>query len=151
MHGILPFPKSYPEKWMHLINRKVQANKIFWQVILHNYLATHCVGFSLKSKATNFFPKHILKLTALDQSIQSKNKFNVLCKVLIKIESTWRRESKNRPFSWLYCTVVGLSKAAVLGDLQKTDLKNLAISTGSTCVRVFFKSSWTDTNTVVFL
>ena len=85
-----------------------------WYYII---MATHYVGFSLKSKATNFFPKRILELKALDQSIQSKKKFNVLCKVLIKIESTWRRESKNRPFSWLYCTVVGMSKAAVVGYL----------------------------------
>ena len=69
--------------------------------------ATLCVTFSSKSKATNVFPKHILKSKAHDQSIQArKNLFcrvivknylcNVLCKFLIKMEALGGAKSKNR-------------------------------------------------------
>ena len=40
-----------------------------------NYIvicATLCVSFSSKLKATNVFPKHVLKLKARDQSIQAE-------------------------------------------------------------------------------
>ena len=58
-----------------------------------------CVSFSSKSKATDVFPMHILKLKARDKSIKAKKKLfcrvtvgnylcNVLCKILIKFEST---------------------------------------------------------------
>ena len=66
-----------------------------------------CVSFSSKLKATNVFPKHILKLKACDQSIQAikklfchvivKNYFcSVSCKFLIKIENTWRCKIKEQ-------------------------------------------------------
>ena len=66
-----------------------------------------CVSFSLKSKAINVFPKHILKSKAGDQSNHARNKLfchvmvkkylsNVLLKILNKIESTWRREIKEQ-------------------------------------------------------
>ena len=51
--------------------------------------ATLFVNFSLKSKATNVFPKYILKSKACDKSIQAR-------KFLIKFESTWRREIKEQ-------------------------------------------------------
>ena len=84
------------------------------------------VSFSSKLKATNVFPKHILKLKARDQSIQPRKKLfchvilksysrNVSCKFLIKIEGTWGTKWKNRHPSWLYRTVVGLSEAATGG------------------------------------
>ena len=125
--------------WKHLINRKVQAKKVFWYMILHSY-ATLCVSFSSKSKATNVFPKHILELKARDKSIQSSKKlichgiinnylWNVLCKVLIKIESTWGAKSKMKHPRWLYSTVVALSEAAT-----KAVLKNFAISPQKTPV-----------------
>ena len=78
--------------------------------------ATLCVSFSSNSKAINVFPKHILKLKARDQSIQAMKKLfchiivnNYLCnvswKILIKIESTWRREIKEQTpqLTLLYC------------------------------------------------
>ena len=53
--------------------------------------ATPCVSFSLKSKATNVFPKHILKSEARDQSTQARKKLfshmivnNYLCNILCK-------------------------------------------------------------------
>ena len=66
-----------------------------------------CVSFSLKSKAINVFPKHILKSKAGDQSNHVRKKLfchvmvkkylsNVLLKILNKIESTWRREIKEQ-------------------------------------------------------
>ena len=100
-----------------------------------------CVGFSSKPKATNVLPKHILTWKARDQSIQATNKLfchlivnshlcNVLCKFLIKIESTWRHERTES--SWIYCQ-----------DYQKQPpkafYKNFAISTANTCVGVFIK------------
>ena len=78
--------------------------------------ATLFVNFSLKSKATNVFPKYILKSKACDKSIQARKKLfchviiknylcNVLCKFLIKFESTWRREIKEQALqlTLLYC------------------------------------------------
>ena len=61
----------------------------------------------LKLKATNVFPKPILKSKAGDQPIQAKRKlfccvivnnyfYCILCKFLIKIESTWMREIKEQ-------------------------------------------------------
>ena len=71
-----------------------------------------CVTFSLKWKATNVFPKHILELKACDQSKQARKKlsqynkelFNVLCKFFIKVESMWRCRIKVTPADF---TVVG--------------------------------------------
>ena len=90
--------------WKQLINHKVQAKKkVFWHMILHSYLYKALCKFSLKSKATNVFPKHILKSKARDKSIQERKKlfchvivknylFNVLCNLLMKFESTWRHK-----------------------------------------------------------
>ena len=61
----------------------------------------------LKLKATNVFPKSILKSKAGDQPIQAKKKLfcyvivnnhlhSILRKLLIKIESTWKREIKEQ-------------------------------------------------------
>ena len=99
-----------PWNWEHLINRKVQGKKAFWHVILHYfscyYIATLCVSFLSKSEAIDVFPKHILKSKARDQSIQATKKLfchvivnnlcNVSWKILIKIESTWRRNVKEQ-------------------------------------------------------
>ena len=76
-----------------------------------------CVSFSSKSKATNVFPKHILKSKARDQSIEARKILfchvivknylcNVLCAFLIKIGSTWRREIKEQipQLTLLYCS-----------------------------------------------
>ena len=75
-----------------------------------------CVSFLSNSKATNVFLKHILKSKACDKSIQARKKLfchvivnnylcNVLCKSLIKFESTWRREVKEQTTkqTLLYC------------------------------------------------
>ena len=66
-----------------------------------------CISFSSKSKATNIFPKNILKSKARDQSFQARKKLfchvivkkylcKVSCKFLIKIERTWRHEIKKQ-------------------------------------------------------
>ena len=107
LHGILPFSKSYPEIESTWPTAKCRGRKSFdtWYYIVT--CATLCVHFSLKSKAINIFPKHILKLKACDQSIQARKKLfchvivkNYLCNVsreiLIKIETTWRHEIKEQ-------------------------------------------------------
>ena len=71
------------------------------------------------------FSQNILQSKVCEQSIQVTNKLfchvlvkNCLCdvswKFLIKIESTWRRKIKEQEPHLIYCTVVGLSEAAIL-------------------------------------
>ena len=98
LNGILSFSKI-----SYITTAKCKGRMSFdtwYYVVLY---ATLCVSFSSKSKATNVFPKHILKSKARYQSIQArKNLFchvivkNYLCNVsgefLIKVESTWRRK-----------------------------------------------------------
>ena len=120
--------------WEHLINRKMKAKKVFWHRILHSYLYNALRKFFLsKSKATNVFPKHILKSEACDKSVQARKKlfchvivknylWNVLYKFLIKIKSTWRPEIKEQVpqltlLFILYCTAVGPSEVVMGGIL----------------------------------
>ena len=94
----------------------MQAKKSFdmWLYII--ICAMFCEILSLKSKAAYVFPKHILKFKASDQSKQVRKKlfchmiinnylYNVLCKFLIKGESTWRHEIKAKTLllTLLYC------------------------------------------------
>ena len=69
-----------------------------------------CVSFSSRFKATNIILKHILKLKAHDQSIQARKKlfcrmtvmnyfWNILCKILIKMEVDGSAKSKTEPTS----------------------------------------------------
>ena len=92
---------------------------LFLNILAHHILricATLCVIFSVKSKATNVFPKYILKSKARNKSIQVMKKLychltvnnylcNVLRKFLIKIESTCGREIKEQApqLTLLYC------------------------------------------------
>ena len=115
LHDILPFSKSYPEIesiWSTAKCRLKLFDKWYYIVIC----ATLCVIFSSKSKATNIFPKHILKSKAHDKSIQARKKLfchvivknylcNIFCKFFLKIESTWRRETKEQApqLTLLYC------------------------------------------------
>ena len=107
LHGILSFSKSYPESGSLWPTAKFRGRKSFdtWYYIV--ICATLWVSFLSKSKATNVFPKYILKLKARYQSIQARKKLfcqvivknylcNVSCEFLIKIESTWRREIKEQ-------------------------------------------------------
>ena len=84
-------------------------------MILHSYLCNP-LCFSSKSKETNIFPKHIVKLKARNKSNQTRKKLfchvivnNYLCNVfgkfLIKIEGAWRREIKEQApqLTLLYC------------------------------------------------
>ena len=107
LNGILPFSKSYPKIESLWWTAKCRERKSFdtrYYIVL---CATLCVSFSSKLKATNVFPKHILKSKPRDQSIQARKKLfchvivkNYLCdvswKFLIKTESTWRREIKKQ-------------------------------------------------------
>ena len=107
--------QSYPETESTWSTAKCRLRKSFdtWYYIV--ICLALCVSFSSKSKAT-VFPKHILKSKAHDKSIQVRKKLfchvivknylcNVLCKFLIKIESTWRREIKEQApqLTLLYC------------------------------------------------
>ena len=102
LHGILPFSKSYLQN-----ETPDQPQSAGEESLLTLDITTLCVTFSVKSEATNVFPKHILKLKARDQSLQARKKLfchvivknylhNVSCKFLIQIESTWRREIKEQ-------------------------------------------------------
>ena len=122
-NAIPSFSKSYPEIESTWSNAKCMGRKSFdtWYYIVT--CAKFCVSFSSKSKATNIFPKLILKLKARDQSIQERKKLfchmiikNYLCNVSwtfwSKSKARGGAKSKNRHSSWFYCTVVGLSEAA---------------------------------------
>ena len=100
-----------------------------------------CVYFSSKSKATNIFPKHILKLKTHDQSIQARKKLfcpvtvnnylcNIFCKFLIKIESTWRcRINDQTPqLILLYCGRT-VRRSHWRCSIKKAVHKNFAIFT----------------------
>ena len=70
LHAILPFSKSYPE-----IDQLQSAGKEMsdtWYCIV--ICARLCVSFLSKSKATNAFPKHLLKSKECDNSIQASEK-----------------------------------------------------------------------------
>ena len=80
---------------------------------------------------------------------------NILCKILIKFESTWKckknkkkNKKKNSQPSWLYCTVVGLSEhQAMEVFLKKAAVKNFTISTEITWVwPSFLKSTMSEGN-----
>ena len=100
-----------PWNWKQLTNSKVQGKKVFWHVILLSYLCNILHKFSIKIvffQKQTVFPKQILKLKALDQSIPARKKLfchmivknylhNVLCKFLIKIENTWRKIKERTP------------------------------------------------------
>ena len=106
LHSILLFFKSCPEIESTWPTVKCRWRKSFgtWYYIV--ICAMLYVSFSLKLKATYVFPKHILKSTAHDQSIQARNCFfqmilynylyNSLCKFFIKIKSMWRHEIKEQ-------------------------------------------------------
>ena len=107
LHGILPFSKSCHETESTWSIAKCKERKSFdtWYYIVT--CATVCVKFLSKPEAINVFPKHVLKSKARGQSIQArknlfchviiKNYFrNVSWKILIKIESTWRRNIKEQ-------------------------------------------------------
>ena len=113
LHGIVPFSKSYPE----IESTWSTASAGFWHITYYIAIcATLCVSFWSKSKATDVFPKNILKSKARDKSIQARKKWYchvtvknyfcyVLWKFLIKIESTWRREIKEQApqLTLFYC------------------------------------------------
>ena len=75
LHSILLFSKSCPEiesTWSTVKCRWRKSFGIWYYIVI---CAMLCVSFSPKSKASYVFPKHILKLTAHDQSIQARNCF----------------------------------------------------------------------------
>ena len=99
LHGILPFSKSCLEIGSPWPTAKCRRKKSFdtWYYIV--ICAMLCVSFWSKLKATNAFRKHILKSKTRNQPIQARKKLfchailknylcNVLCRILIKIEST---------------------------------------------------------------
>ena len=101
----------------------------------HAICATLYLRVSSKSKATNVFPKHILKSKVRGKSIQARKKLfchvivkDYLCNVLIKIERTRMRKTMKHP-RWHYCTMIGLSEAAT-----KAVLKAFVISSQETLV-----------------
>ena len=93
-------------------------------------------SFSSKSKAINVFPKHTLKSKTGDQSQLARQKSfchviiknylcNVLCKIYINIESTWRREIKEQTLllTLLYSGRTVAWKSAVMSEIY-IDISN---------------------------
>ena len=127
-------------------NRRKSSDTWYYIVIC----ATLCISFSSKSKATNVFPKHILKSKARDKSIQVRKKLlchvivknylcNVLCEFLIKFESTSRREIKEQtPQLTLLYFGRTVRSSHWRFSIRLAVLKNFAISTGNTCVESLF-------------
>ena len=78
---------------------------------------------------------------------------NVLCNFLIKTESTWKREIKEQTPQLTLCCGRTARSSHRRCSIKKSVLKNFVISTGSTCVGVFFKKSCRSEgpNTRVFL
>ena len=148
LHGIPPFSKSYAEIESLWPTAKCSGRKSFDTCYYIVLCATLCVSFSSKSKATNIFPKHLLRSKARDQSIQARKKLffqvvvknylrNVLREFLIKIESTWRREIKEQT-PQLTLLYYGRTVRSSHWSCSIRKLKNFAISTGNTCFGVYF-------------
>ena len=136
--------------WLTARCRRRKSFDTWYNIVI---CATLCVSFSSNSKTTNVFPKHILKSKACDQSIQARKKLfchvivknyfcNILSKFLIKIESMWRREIKEQTpqLTLLYCSRTVRSNHQRC-SIKKDILKNFAIPTWNTCVRVSFLKS----------
>ena len=113
--------------------------------------ATLCVSFSSKLKAT-IFPKDIQKSKASDKSIQARKKlfchlvnnylWNVLCKFLIKIESTyWCKIKEQDTRTDLLYRGWTVRSRHWRCFIKKAVLKNFAISTGNTFGGVSFLKS----------
>ena len=154
LQSILPFSKLYPEIEGTRSTPKFWLRKSFdkWYYIV--ICATLCVRFSSKSKATNIFPKHILKSKSRDKSNQAGKKlfchvivknyfFSALCQFWFKIESMWEREIKEQAsqMTLLYCDRAARSSHQRC-SIKKAVLKNFAISTGNTCVGISFLKSY---------
>ena len=133
--------------WSNAKCRRRKSSNTWYYIVI---CATLCVSFSSKLKATNVFPKHILNSKARDRLIQASKKLlchvivnnylcNVLCKFLMKSESTWKYEIKEQAPqpTLLYCgsTVQSSQRKCYI---KKTVLKNFAVSTRSSCVGVSF-------------
>ena len=117
LHGILPFSKSYPEIESTWPTAKSRERKSFDALYYIVTCAMLCVSFSLKLKAIDVFPKHILKSKACNQSIQARKKLlcqviaknhlrNVSWKFLIELESMWGHKIKDQApqLTLFYCS-----------------------------------------------
>ena len=150
--GILPFSKSYPGIKSTWPTAKCRGRKSCdtWYYIVT--CATLCVSFSSKSKAINVFSKHILKSKACDKSIQARKK--LFCHVIVK-NYLWfvQHFVKDLDQNWKHMEV-GNQGTDTPADFtapwynrqkqppevlyKKAILKNFEISTGNTCVGVYF-------------
>ena len=144
--------------WKHLINRKVQAKKVFWHIILHDCLCNALCKFFIKIKATNVFPKYILKSKARGQSIQVRKKLlcnviiknhlcNILCKFLIKMEVWNQRTDTPANFTVIWS---GCQKQPPEVFYKKAVRKNFAIFAENNCVGVSLKKVKKETPAQVF-
>ena len=101
------------QNWSTIKRRRAKSSDTWYYIAIS---ATLFVCFSLKSKATNVFSKHILKSKTRDKSVQARKKLffhvivkNYLCKVLrkflIKFENMWTRKIKVQTpqLTLLYC------------------------------------------------
>ena len=151
LHAIPPLSKSYPEIESTWPNAKSIGRKSFDSRYYIITCVTRCVSFSSKSRAINHFPKQILKPKARDQSIQARKKLfchmivnnnlcNVSWKFLIKIQSTWRRETKE-----LVPQLTLLHRGRTIGSshrrccIRKLFLKNLQYPQETPVLEFIFK------------
>ena len=142
--------QTIPWNWEHLTNLKVQGKKVFRHLILHSYLCKALCKFFIKSESIVVFLKHILKLKVRDQSVQARKKLcdskELFVQRFVKVsDQNWKHvEARNQitgtpgysTLPWQEC-----QKQAPEVLYKKDILKNFAISTGNTCVRVYFQKS----------
>ena len=114
--------------WKHLINLKVQLNKLFWHVILHSYLCNTLGKFFTKIESNQCFFTTYSEIKST-WSINSSKEEIVLSSDIkelsvqryvsfwSKLKASGGEISKNKQPSRRCCTVVGLSEAATVGVL----------------------------------
>ena len=98
LHCFLPFSKSYPEIDSTWSTAKCRRRMSFDTRYCIVYLCNALCEFSLNRNQLIFFQNIIWnRRHVINQFKQGRNcLFNVFCKFLIKIESTWRREIKEQ-------------------------------------------------------
>ena len=105
----------------HLTNCQVQRKKVFWHVILHRHLCNALCKFFIKIWSKCFSRTYSeIKSTWLINSSKEEialSKYRIICAAFrgsfwSKSKAHGSTKSKKRHPSWLYCNVVGLSKAA---------------------------------------
>ena len=101
--------------------------------------ATLYVSFSSKSKATNVFPKHILKSKARDKLIQARKNFSTFCVSFSSSSEAREGVKSNAYLTSLYCGSTVRSSHQRF-SLKKLFLKSLQYPQESPLLKSLFKN-----------